>query len=107
MHNIPAQRKGESISLLSPPYSQVLANLEPFVPVSQLPFMNDQPHLGLAGPDGSKNLVERYHDKIDLRGWHSQPKLQGKERAGHSARDGNAFSGNFRLREFLEGHQHG
>src|SRR2546423_7806405 len=64
MNNVSAQRKRQTFIVTSPPGAQVFTELKPLMLVCQLALMNYQTHLGSAGANRSKNLIERHYDKI-------------------------------------------
>ena len=65
MNDVAAQRQRQAVIFLSPPPAQVFADDQSFVLIRQLAFVDDEPDIGLAGPDRLENLVKRHHDVIE------------------------------------------
>ena len=68
--------------------------------------VDNQTHLRLAGTNGTEDLIERHDHVIEFPGGHSQPKLERKKSAGHSARHRDSLPCNLGLRKLPLRHQH-
>ena len=107
VNHVPAQGQREPVILPPPPRPQVLAQLQPLVPVGQLSFVNDQAHVRPSRTNGGEDLIERNDDEIELAARLSQPKLEGQKRTGHRAGNGNGLPQNLLPRERGRRDEHG
>src|SRR5258707_1389489 len=106
MDDVAPERKRKAIVFTSPPNTQVMAEFEAFVPVSQLAFMNNQADICHAGANGLEDLIERDDDKVEVLRRFAQPELQGEKCAGHGAWNGNSAGSNLFSRKLGFGDEH-
>ena len=62
MNHIATQWQWQAAVFAAPPDAQVLADLQAFLRIGELAFMDDQAGIGLAFLDDAENLIERDHD---------------------------------------------
>src|SRR5688572_10732880 len=104
--DVPAKRKRETFVLAPPPNAEIFADLQAFILIGELAFVNDQANFRLTGTDCLEDLIERHNHVIDFPGRLAQPELQREEGAGHRTRDGNLLSNDLVLGEPALGHEH-
>jgi hypothetical protein len=105
--DVAAEGQGKAILGLVPPDSEILAEFEALITVSELSLVNNEADVGLARADGLEDLVEGDHEIVDLARGFFQPKLEREEGAGHGAGDGDFFAGDFFPGVAPRGDQHG
>src|SRR6185295_16454825 len=106
MNYVAAKRKRQAVVLAPPPNAKVFADLQAFVTIGKLAFVDDEPDVGLAALYGCEDLVERYDDVVDLVRGPSEPELQSEKSAGHGAGNGDRAFEDFVSRECLFRDQH-
>src|SRR5690349_20685403 len=106
MEDIATERQRQAAILTRQPGAEVYADLNTLFLVGELAFVSDQANFSLAGCYGVKNSVEGYDHIIQVTSGCLQPQLQGEERAGHGARDGDFRARDFMAGEFLFGDEH-
>ena len=78
--DVAAERQRQAAGPLRPPLAEVDDLLQALVLIRQLPFVDEQPGLGLAIEDGLLNLVERNHDVLEVGLVEPQRQVRGRQR---------------------------
>ena len=106
VNDVAAEGQGKAVVLPTPPDAEVFADLQTFILIRELAFVDDEADVGLAGAHGLEDLVEGHDDVIEVLRGLAEPELECEEGAGHGAGDGDLLAEDFFLRETLLADEH-